>query len=525
MDYSAFDLIPKPILVVDREYKVIFANKKAKEVYGKWEGTCHEISHGFPRPCHDYEGYPCPVKLIQDQGIQGSGVIHIHKTKGENRIFYVLAQYYPEEDVYVELHIDLEDVYENLRSYYVQSPLNLFFEGPVVFFHWRKEEGWPVEFVSPNVEKLLGYTADDFISGRVSYAELVHPDDIERVAQEVQYHTENKSPSWTHEDYRLKRKDGRYIWVLDYTIPLLSSNGDIVGYYGYLMDITERYEKEELFHLLAETNPNAVLIYDFHNNRILYANKSAAKLTGRSLEELLNLEDPLELIHPDDRHKAIEIVNKRKQGYKEPVSYYTRIKKDGSLKYVKLTSVVTKYKGQDVSFVTLTDITKEIKRERKYKKLATTDPLTKVYNRYVLFSSLEHLIEYAERYGETFSLIIFDIDNFKVLNDTYGHLVGDGVLRSIAKGVKRVIRRSDIFGRYGGEEFLLILPKAKDPYPVAEKIKRLIESMDFEKGIKVTISVGGTVYKKGDTVDSMIRRADEALYLAKQYGKNQTIIL
>jgi diguanylate cyclase (GGDEF)-like protein/PAS domain S-box-containing protein len=307
---------------------------------------------------------------------------------------------------------------------------------------------------------------------------------------------------------------------------LLDPKGDIVGYYGYLTDITERHEKEELFRLLVETNPNAVLIYDFYQNKILYANANTAKLTGYSLEELLNLENPIELIHPDDRYKVIESVNKRKQGYKRPISYYMRLlRKDGRLRYVKLMSIVTRYKGEDVSFITLNDITKEIRRERKYRKLATIDPLTKVYNRYVLFSTLEHLIEYAERYGEIFSVIIFDIDNFKLLNDTYGHLVGDSVLKSIAKEIKRVIRRSDILGRYGGEEFLIILPKTKDPYSVAEKIRKVIESMDLEKGIRVTISVGGTVYKKGDTVDSIISRADEALYLAKQSGKNQTVIL
>lgn len=447
MDYSAFDLIPEPVFVVDKEHKVIFANKKAKEVYGRWEGTCYEISHGFLKPCYEYEGHPCPVKNMQDLGLEKSGVVHIHKTPEGERYFYVVASYDPKEDVYIEFHVDLFDLYESIKSY-TQKPLSLFFEGPLVLFQWRKGKGWPVEFVSPNVERLLGYTMDYFTSGKISYAELVHPEDIERVAQEVQYHTENRSSSWTHQDYRLKRKDGKYIWVLDHTIPLLDSKGEIVGYYGYLMDITERHEKEELFHLLAETNPNAVLIYDFHNNKILYANANTAKLTGYSLEELLNLENPIELIHPDDRDKAIESVNKIKQGYKRPISYYMRIlRKDGRLRYVKLTSIVTRYKGEDVSFITLNDITKEIRRERKYRKLATIDPLTKVYNRYVLFSTLEHLIEYAERYGETFSVIIFDIDNFKLLNDTYGHLAGDRVLREIAKEVKKIIRRSDIFGR------------------------------------------------------------------------------
>ena len=525
MDYSVLDLIPEPVFVVNKQHKVIFANKKAKEVYGKWEGTCYEISHGFLRPCYEYEGHPCPVKNIQELGLEKSGVVHIHKTPEGKRYFYVIASYDPKEDVYIEFHVDLFDLYESIKSY-TQKPLSLFFEGPLVLFQWKREEGWPVEFVSPNVKDLLGYTAEDFTSGRIKYAELIHPEDIERVAEEVEYHTRNKSPSWTHQDYRLKRKDGSYIWVLDHTMPLLDSNGEIVGYYGYVMDITERHEKEELFRLLVETNPNAVLIYDFHQNKILYANTNTAKLTGYSLEELLNMENPLELIHPEDRYRAIENINKRKQGYKKPISYYVRIlRKDGRLRYVKLTSIVTSYKGKDVSFLTLNDLTKEIRRERKLRKLATIDTLTKIYNRYVLFSTLEHLIEYAERYGETFSVIIFDIDNFKLLNDTYGHLAGDRVLREIAKEVKKIIRRSDIFGRYGGEEFLIILPKTKDPYPVAEKIRKAVESIDFEKGIRVTISLGGTVYRKGDTVDSIINRADEALYLAKQSGKNQTVIL
>ena len=464
MDYSAFDLIPEPVFVVDKEHKVIFANKKAKEVYGRWEGTCYEISHGFLKPCYEYEGHPCPVKNMQDLGLEKSGVVHIHKTPEGERYFYVVASYDPKEDVYIEFHVDLFDLYESIKSY-TQKPLSLFFEGPLVLFQWRKGKGWPVEFVSPNVERLLGYTMDYFTSGKISYAELVHPEDIERVAQEVQYHTENRSSSWTHQDYRLKRKDGKYIWVLDHTIPLLDSKGEIVGYYGYLMDITERHEKEELFHLLAETNPNAVLIYDFHNNKILYANANTAKLTGYSLEELLNLENPIELIHPDDRDKAIESVNKIKQGYKRPISYYMRIlRKDGRLRYVKLTSIVTRYKGEDVSFITLNDITKEIRRERKYRKLATIDPLTKVYNRYVLFSTLEHLIEYAERYGETFSVIIFDIDNFKLLNDTYGHLAGDRVLREIAKEVKKIIRRSDIFARYRASSALFIMLSTVSPF-------------------------------------------------------------
>ncbi|MFN3947259.1 MAG: diguanylate cyclase domain-containing protein [Aquificaceae bacterium] len=523
MDYSPFDLIPEPLLVIDRNHKLIFANKKARELYKQEFQTCYELSHGFSKPCYEYEGHPCPVKLIQDHGLEKSGVVHIHKTKEGDKIFYVLASYYPEKEVYIELHIELANIYKSLRSY-AQSPLNLFFEGPIVLFRWKKEEGWPVEFVSPNVTELLGYPAEDFTSGRISYAELIHPEDLPRVVQEVQYHTENRSDSWTHQSYRLKRKDGNYIWVLNHTVPILEE-GEIIGYIGYIMDITERHERDELFYLLAETNPYGILIYDFRQNKILYGNRSLEKITGYSLEEILRMENPIELVHPRKRAKLIKGIARRLQGYRDQITYrITLVRKDRRLIHVELSSVIVQYRGKDVSFIVIKDITEDVEREKLYKELATTDPLTGIYNRYALYQSLENILQSAERYKEAFSVLMLDIDNFKKINDTYGHLVGDSVLKAVAEAIKKVIRRSDIFGRLGGEEFLLILPKTRDPYTVGEKIRRVVEALRFEKELSITISVGGTVYKDGDTVDSIIRRADEALYEAKRLGKNRVII-
>ncbi|MFN3598811.1 MAG: diguanylate cyclase [Aquificaceae bacterium] len=524
MDYSTFDLIPEPLLVVDRNYKILFANKKAREVYKQESQTCYELSHGFPKPCYKYEGHPCPVKLMQDHGFERSGVIHIHKTKEGDKVFYVLASYYPKEDVYIELHINLENIYKSLGKY-AQSPLNLFFEGPIVLFRWKRAEGWPVEFVSLNVVELLGYTAEDFTSGRISYADLIHPQDIPRVAQEVEYHTENKSPSWTHQDYRLRRKDGNYIWVLDHTVPLLE-DGKIIGYIGYLMDITERHEKDELFHLLAETNPYGVLIYDFHQNKILYGNRSLEKITGYSLEEILKMEKPIKVVHPRERAKLLKVIAMWMQGYREQITYRTQlVRKDGRSIHVEVSSVVVQYRRKPVSFITIKDITEDIEREKLYRRLATTDPLTGIYNRYSLYQSLEKILHNAERYKEVFSLLMLDIDNFKKINDTYGHLVGDSVLKAVAEAIKGVIRKSDIFGRFGGEEFLLILPKTRDPYRVGEKIRKVVESLRFEEGLSITLSVGGTVYKEGDSVNSLVQRADYALYRAKALGKNRVVLV
>ncbi|MFN7065107.1 MAG: diguanylate cyclase [Aquificaceae bacterium] len=473
MDYSSFDLIQYPVLVVDKECKIIFANKRAREVYNLQAN-------------YVYENSLCPVKIMQDTCLERG-----HKTK-----------------------MDIHEI--------MTRP---FFEGPVVFFQWKRAEGWPVEFVSPNVVDLLGYTAEDFTSGRISYAELIHPEDLPRVTEEVEYHTENRSASWTHQDYRLRRRDGSYVWVIDHTVPLLEGE-EVVGYVGYVFDITERHEKEELFHLLADMSPYGVLIYDFDQNKILYGNRTLEKLFGYSLKELLEAQNPLSFVHPKDRKKVIENVIKRRQGYRKAIKYRLRIvEKCGNIKHAELFSIVIQYKGRDVSFITLKDITEEVEREKEYIRLATTDPLTGIYNRRMLFENLMRFIQEAERYKETFSLLLFDIDNFKLVNDTYGHLIGDMVLENLANCVKSIIRKSDIFGRYGGEEFLLILPKTKRPFDVGEKIRSFVEGLRLENGLKITVSIGGTVYKEGDTADSIIQRADKALYRAKRLGKNRVVVL
>ncbi|RME09310.1 MAG: GGDEF domain-containing protein, partial [Aquificota bacterium] len=114
---------------------------------------------------------------------------------------------------------------------------------------------------------------------------------------------------------------------------------------------------------------------------------------------------------------------------------------------------------------------------------------------------------------------------FKAINDTYGHLVGDEVLKEATREVKKVLRKSDIFGRWGGEEFLILLPMTSEPFAPAEKIRQTIEGCELCKGLKITLSLGATTYRDGDSMDSMLARADRALYKAKQQGKNRTVVL
>lgn len=168
----------------------------------------------------------------------------------------------------------------------------------------------------------------------------------------------------------------------------------------------------------------------------------------------------------------------------------------------------------------LSQLVKE--RTLELEKLSVTDQLTKLYNRRKTDETLSFEMERAKRNNSSFGVIIIDIDKFKDINDTYGHLSGDDVLQELAKILNSNVRKIDILGRWGGEEFLIIDTES-DPEKIhgfAEKIRKAIEKHNFKEAGNVTCSFGVTHYVKDDTVSSLLIRADKALYTAKESGRN-----
>ncbi len=158
-------------------------------------------------------------------------------------------------------------------------------------------------------------------------------------------------------------------------------------------------------------------------------------------------------------------------------------------------------------------------------RLTTIDGLTQIFNKRYFLEMLERELSRAKRYRRELSLLMFDIDHFKSINDSYGHLAGDYVLKQLSTAVKGKIRREDVFARYGGEEFAIILPEIDGPgaLVMAEKIRKLIEKTAFkfeETKIPVTVSVGIATSTEADDAASLIKRADERLYDAKNAGRN-----
>ena len=165
-------------------------------------------------------------------------------------------------------------------------------------------------------------------------------------------------------------------------------------------------------------------------------------------------------------------------------------------------------------------------------QLAHTDALTGINNRRHLYELADHEFEIAARYQHPLSAIMFDIDHFKEVNDTFGHAIGDQILQRVTQVACAKLRSADVIGRYGGEEFVIILPmtNAKQAYPLAERIRTGVAAIRVptEKGdAAVTLSIGIVemihVTKNG-SAEELIRRADEAMYAAKQAGRNRTEI-
>ena len=167
------------------------------------------------------------------------------------------------------------------------------------------------------------------------------------------------------------------------------------------------------------------------------------------------------------------------------------------------------------------DITERKRFEERLREMTERDPLTNTYNRRHLYAILERESERARRYGTALSVVMFDIDHFKTVNDTHGHLEGDRVLVRIAEIVQQELRSVDLLARYGGEEFLIVAPGIDRPRAVvlAERLRTLIAEADFDPVSQITCSFGVHQFGGEDT-DSIFRYVDDLLYKAKQQGRN-----
>ena len=330
-----------------------------------------------------------------------------------------------------------------------------------------------------------------------------------------------------YDDIRIRTKNGIQK-IVRASVETIVYEGKYAGL-AIVTDVTDLIEAKEKVKILAqavEQTDEMIKITDVEGT-IIYVNNSQIANTGYKEIELIG-ENPR--IFKSGKHtkafyKKLWDTILAKKVYRNVI---INRKKDGTLYYEDLTiSPILDKNGEITHFVaTSKDVSSQMELEEKLKLMATTDALTGIYNRYKMNEEIDFEIKKAKRYHKSFALVMFDIDFFKVINDTYGHDVGDKVLEELAQIVSGSIRQTDTFARWGGEEFMILLRNSDSDSAIllAEKIRKKVESFLFADGIEITISLGISVFTERKTKETLLKEADEALYRAKALGRNKTVL-
>ena len=259
-----------------------------------------------------------------------------------------------------------------------------------------------------------------------------------------------------------------------------------------------------------------------------YFNSTWLKFTGRTMQQEYG-NGWTEGVHPEDLEGCFEVFSSNFDKH-QPFSMEYRLKNyEGEYRWIL--DMGRPFYDLDQTFLgyigACYDVTEKRNNEQRLEVLTITDPLTQIFNRFKIDGVLEKEIHRSQRYLSQLSIIMIDIDNFKQVNDDFGHTTGDLILSQIAQILQNNIRETDTLGRWGGEEFMIICPEndAKETCLLAEKLRGKIEEQTFPKIISKTCSFGVAEFNPHDNHQSLLKRADKALYAAKNNGKNQVKVL
>lgn len=281
------------------------------------------------------------------------------------------------------------------------------------------------------------------------------------------------------------------------------------------------------YKLIVESTPNMIWRAGL-DAKCDYFNRTWLKFTGRTIEQETG-DGWTEGVHPDDYSKCLQVYIES-FAKREPFEMEYRLRRfDGNYRWINDRGVpVYDDEGVFAGYVgSCMDVTEKVEGQL-LKEQAQIDGLCHIYNRYYLDKMLEHHIETARQQRSCLAVIMLDIDNFKLVNDRYGHTVGDIVLQQVAATISESIRENDTCGRYGGEEFLVVLNNTSRSHAfeaanrirtkIAEKIINIKLADSFS--VSVTVSGGVSYFQETDSIQDLIQRADQGLYLAKRSGKN-----
>lgn len=285
-------------------------------------------------------------------------------------------------------------------------------------------------------------------------------------------------------------------------------------------------ESEARFRSLVELSPDPILVH--RDGRVLYVNPAGLRLVGADSPEPFVGGIFLDFIHPDDRAGVVARQHRLASGAAElPAAEVRLLTLDGRELACEVLSGPTVYGSEPAIQSVVRDITVRKRLESELIRLATTDSLTGIANRRSFFEQLEREWARARRHARTLSLMMFDLDHFKHVNDSHGHAVGDLVLAALVDEARGLLRADDVLGRLGGEEFAILLPEV-DLQGAAAAAERLRERLGARRveapagPVRCTVSVGAVEARVAlESPDVALKRADDALYEAKRTGRNR----
>ncbi len=390
-----------------------------------------------------------------------------------------------------------------------------------------------IYFMSPSCERITGYAADAFMANRDLLKQIVFPEDSRMMEEHHQgIHHQRGMETLV---FRIIRHDGKVRWIEHICQPVFDNAGQYIGRRVSNRDITDRKLAEAQLRIAATAfeSQEGIIVTDA-DKRILRVNQAFTRITGYSAEEVIGQHPRMLTSEKQDAAFYAEMWERiNTKGAWEGEIWSRR--KHGKVFPEHLTiTAVKSMDGQVTNYVaTLTDITVSKAAAEEIERLAFYDPLTKLPNRRLLLDRLQQALASSARSGKEGALLFIDLDNFKMLNDTLGHDVGDMLLQQVAERLVDCVREGDTVARLGGDEFVVMLEDlstetleaAAQTEGVANKILVALNQPYTlgQHAYNNTPSIGTTLFnehKRKQRTDELLKQADIAMYQAKKSGRN-----
>jgi diguanylate cyclase (GGDEF)-like protein/PAS domain S-box-containing protein len=392
--------------------------------------------------------------------------------------------------------------------------------------------------VNRALPELVGYDADELLA--LTFQDITHPDDLEADLELVRQVIAGERRTYRMEK-RYVRADDEEVWVTLSVSLVRDDSGEPLYFVSQIEDVTERrrgqdalLEAEARFRSAFEEAPIGMAMNSL-DGRYLRVNKAMSEITGYSAEQL-EATTYRSITHPDDlaRNEAgiAEVIKGRATHYRTEKRY---LHADGHVVPVDLSSTVVRDgEGNPIHVLTqVQDITERKRFEGQLQYLADHDSLTGMFNRRRFEEELTRELASAERYEGRLAVLAIDLDDFKYINDSLGHSIGDELIVQVGEVLRARLRRSDVLARLGGDEFAVILPRIDEQtaLDVAESLLEAVGEVDLgglgaRGGGRVSASVGIAMFDPGSklTAEELLVEADIAMYDAKEAGRARAVI-